>query len=110
MSYFKSQKKEHFAKFKASYTFPVVFDYNDDGISVSFPDLPGVFTYGHNEEQAFKNAKEAVGLHIFGIERDFEKVPLPSKITQINLEPNQVVTIVNVYMPLIRNRVQTLFY
>lgn len=91
---------------KRSYSFPAVFDYDEDGISVSFPDLPGVFTCGDDEEEAYRYAKEALGLHLFGMEVDFDPIPDPSKVNQLSLDSNQAVVIVNVFMPLIRDRVQ----
>lgn len=91
---------------KRSYTFPAIFDYADDGISVEFPDLPGVFTCGDTDEEAYRNANEALGLHLFGMEEDNEEIPSPSKINELSVDKNQVVVLVNVFMPLIRSRVQ----
>jgi len=91
---------------KRSYSYPAVFDYDEDGISVSFPDLKGIFTCGDDEEEAYRNAKEALGLHLFGLEEDNDYIPNPSKVIQLSLETNQAAVIVNVFMPLIRDRVQ----
>lgn len=91
---------------KRSYSFAAIFEYDEDGISVSFPDLPGVFTCGEDEEEANSNAKEALGLHLFGMEQDSDPIPVPSKVHQLSLEPNQAAVIVNVFMPIIRDRVQ----
>lgn len=91
---------------KRSYSFPAIFEYNDDGISVSFPDLPGVYTFGEDEEEAFRSAKEALGLHLFNKEEDNEPIPAPTKLINLSLEPNQAAAIVNVFMPLIRDRVR----
>ncbi|GEL05522.1 type II toxin-antitoxin system HicB family antitoxin [Rummeliibacillus stabekisii] len=102
----KGNKQKKNEGLKRSYSFPAVFDYDEDGISVSFPDLPGVFTCGDDEEDAYRNAKEALGLHAFGMEQDCEKIPTPSKVNQLSLESNQAVVIVNVFMPLIRDRIQ----
>jgi len=88
-----------------SYTFPAIFDYADDGISVEFPDLPGVLTCGDTEEEAYRNANEALGLHLFGLEEDDIEIPLPSKIRALSVDKNQVVVLVNVFMPLVRSRV-----
>lgn len=91
---------------KRSYSFPAIFEYDEDGISVSFPDLPGVFTCGDDEEEAYGNAKEALGLHLFGMEQDLDPIPVPLKVRELSLEANQAAVIVNVFMPLIRDRVQ----
>ena len=91
---------------KRSYSYPAIFDYDEDGISVSFPDLEGVFTCGNDEEEAYRNAKEALGLHLFGLEEDKDYIPNPSKVIQLSIQPNQAAVIVYVFMPLIRDRVQ----
>ncbi|WP_051590925.1 type II toxin-antitoxin system HicB family antitoxin [Bacillus sp. UNC438CL73TsuS30] len=91
---------------KRSYSFPAIFEYDEDGISVSFPDLPGAFTCGEDEDEAFRNAKEALGLHLFGMEEDRDIIPIPTKLKQLSLESNQAAAIVNVFMPLIRDRVK----
>ncbi|GED19045.1 type II toxin-antitoxin system HicB family antitoxin [Kurthia gibsonii] len=91
---------------KRSYSFPAIFDYDEDGISVSFPDLPGIFTCGKDEEEAYDYAKEALGLHLFGMEIDGDIIPSPSKINQLDLDSDKAVVIVNIFMPLVRDRVQ----
>ena len=40
---------------KDRYTYPAVFHYADDGISVEFPDLPGCLTFGNTTEEAMKH-------------------------------------------------------
>lgn len=89
-----------------SYSFLAIFDYAADGISVEFPDLPGVFTCGDTEEEAYRNANEALGLHLFGMEEDNDEIPSPSKIRDLSVNKNQVVVLVNVFMPLVRSRVK----
>lgn len=44
------------------------------GISIEFPDLPGCYPCADkdNTDEALKNAKEALGLHIWGMEQDHE--------------------------------------
>lgn len=48
---------------KDLYTFPAIFETNENGISVYFPDLPGCLPCADNMEEAFANAKEALQLH-----------------------------------------------
>ena len=56
-------------------------------------------------DMALKNAKEALGLHIWGMEQDNEELPIPSPITSLHLTSNQVPTLVNVFMPAVRERI-----
>ncbi len=68
---------------KDNYSYIGVLEYADDGISVYFPDLPGCFTCADTTEKAVKNAKEALGLHLWGMEQDGEPIPEPTSIENI---------------------------
>ena len=65
---------------KDNSVFPAVFDVDSDGISIFFPDLPGCLPCADTMEEAFKNAKEALQLHLFGMEEDGEEIPEPTPI------------------------------
>lgn len=93
------------------YSFVAIFHYDEDGISIDFPDLPGCCPCADKDdtEMALKNAKEALGLHIWGMEQDEEKIPEPSKITDLILETNQVPVLIEVFMPPIRERINSRF-
>lgn len=100
------QSNEH-PDYKHFYSYLATFDFAQDGISVEFPDLPGVFTCGETEQEAYENAVEALGLHLFGLEEDGDEIPQPRKISELSLEQNhQVIVLVTVNMPLVRARVQ----
>lgn len=53
---------------KDRYLYPAIFDYNEDGIPVTFPDLPGCITFGTNDGEAVLMAKEAMALHLYDME------------------------------------------
>ena len=85
------------------YTYPAFFTYADDGISIEFPDLPGCLPCGKTESEAFANAKEAMGLHLFGMEQDNEPIPVPSSIKNLTIPNNAIVILVETFMPSIRD-------
>jgi predicted RNase H-like HicB family nuclease len=91
---------------KDRYIYPAIFDYADDGITVEFPDLPGCITCGDSEEEAFKMAKEAMALHLYGLEEDNEKIPTPSKVSALTVQSNQVVVLIEVWMPPFRHELE----
>jgi predicted RNase H-like HicB family nuclease len=91
------------------YIFPAVFNYADDGISVSFPDLPGCFSCGNSDEEAIRMAEEALGLHLFGMEEDDDPIPEPSQGDKIHLEPNERIFLVDVWMSLVRKEAQPVY-
>ena len=96
---------------KSEYSFLAVFEYNKDGRSVSFPDLPGCFSCADADdtETALKNAREALGLHLFGMEQDGDAIPEPTPISKLALEKNQAVALISVFMPSVRAAVRTSF-
>lgn len=96
---------------KNEYSFVALFEYAVDGINISFPDLPGCFSSAqkNDTEEALKNAKEALGLHLFGMENDGEQIPKPSYVFDFKFSQRQVPVLVNVFMPTIRASVKTSF-
>ena len=73
---------------------------NTPGYSVYFPDVPGCVSCGDNIDHALLAAKEALGLHLYGLEKDGELLPrrtdkLPSlcagsMVVPVSVYPNMV--------------------
>ena len=60
-------------------TYLAVFETDENpGISVYFPDVPGCVSCGENFDHAMQMAKEALALHIYGMEKDGEILPEPA--------------------------------
>lgn len=91
---------------KDNYTFPAIFSYDDDGISIEFPDLPGCLSCAETTDEAMNMAKEVLSLHLYGMEEDNDLIPEPSSIKQLDLSKNQIPVLIEVYMPLIRTAVE----
>lgn len=89
---------------KNDYAFIAIFEYAEDGINISFPDLPGCFSCAevNATNEAIVNAKEALGLHIFGMEQDGEKIPEPTALKNISLSKNCIPVLIDVFMPSVR--------
>ena len=87
------------------YEYPAVFTF-DEGydIAVTFPDLPGCATSGETEKEAFAMAKEALSLHLYGMEQDGDAIPKPSSFKDIQkqLDENECVVLIEVFMPSVR--------
>lgn len=88
------------------YIYPAIFHYGNDGISVSYPDLPGCYTYGENEINALKNAREALELHLFGLEEDFEGIPKTTSIKNIEINDNETLILIDVWMLPVRDQMR----
>ena len=62
-----------------SMTYLAVLEPGEDGsYGISFPDLPGCFSYGENLAHAGQMAAEAASLHVYGLEQDGDEIPTPS--------------------------------
>ena len=84
------------------YFFPAIFNYEDNEISVVFPDFD-VATSGVNEDDALLSARELLGITIFGYEEDNEPLPSATALNQVACEDGEQVVLIDVYMPSIRN-------
>jgi predicted RNase H-like HicB family nuclease len=63
-------------------TYLAVFEADESpGISVYFPDVPGCVSCGNTFDHALQMAKEALSLHLYGMEKDGE--PLPTRSDKI---------------------------
>ena len=90
---------------KDTYSYIAVISFDDDGISIDFPDLIGCFTCAENDNEIFKMAKEVLGLHLCGMEKDNEPIPEPSALKDIKLENNETTVLIDVFMPSVRDRI-----
>ena len=53
------------------YIFPAIFEPGEQhGYCITFPDLPGIVTSGETVEESLSAAKEALELHLYGLEED----------------------------------------
>ena len=86
-------------------TYLAVFEPTGTGYSVYFSDLPGCVSYGNDFEDAQKEAADALGLHIYGMEKDGDVIPVPSKTPQVDPETatGYIVSPVTVFPDLVRN-------
>lgn len=91
---------------KDNYIYPAIFTYDDDGISVEFPDLPGCLTCGENDEDALYMAKDALRGHLLVAEDFGDDIPEPSKLNAISLEENQRVILIEICLAAYRKAYQ----
>lgn len=85
------------------YEFTAIFQYGEDGISISFPDLPGALTCADTTEEGIKNAEEVLGLVLYDMECDEKEIPIPTPFEKIQTNENEKSVMIKVWMPLVRN-------
>ena len=90
---------------KDKYSYIAVVSFDEDGISIDFPDLDGCFTCAETEAEIFQMAKEVLGLHLWSMEQEGEAIPEASKIKNIKLEENETAMLIEVFMPPVRDRI-----
>lgn len=90
------------------YRYHAIFTYEQDGVHVTFPDLPGCVTFGKDEDEAIRMAREALALHLYGMEQDNDEIPESSglKLLAENeaLETNETFFLVESFMPAFRDK------
>jgi predicted RNase H-like HicB family nuclease len=85
------------------YVYPAVFTYEDGyEIAVTFPDLPGCATSGADETDALGMAKDALGGHLWCLEKDGDRLPAPTALRDVKLDPGERAALIDVYMPSVR--------
>ena len=77
-------------------SYPAIFYEEDNSYWVEFPDLEGCFSSGETIEEAFENAKEAIGLYL---DRDVDMynriINKPSSVKDVCLRnPSSIVMLV----------------
>lgn len=84
------------------YVYPAIFTYEpDQEIAVVFPDLD-VATSGENDTDALMSARELLGCVMFGLEEDGEEIPVPTPLSQLEVQENERTLLIDVYMPSVR--------
>ena len=95
------------------YSYIAILDYEKDGVHITFPDLPGCVSFGKDEADAVKQAREVLALHLWGMEDDDELPPAASSIKEISnkriLQENETYFLVDAFMPIIREKMANRF-
>ena len=89
---------------KNNYAYPALFYFDEKGVAIEFPDLPGCLPCAETQEDAFRNAKEALGLHLYGMEQDGEPIPTPTPVSSLCIDNGAVVAMIEVFMPSVREK------
>lgn len=84
-------------------TYLAVLEPGEDGsYGISFPDLPGCFSFADNLAEAEQMAAEAAELHVYGMEKDGEAIPEPSTSLSPEVTAGMVVMPVTIHPDMYR--------
>lgn len=81
-----------------------VFSFDDDSVSVVFPDLNDASTFGSDMHEALYMAKDLLAGWLLGEEEDGNKFPKPSEPQFINVEPNDLLIPIEVDLNFFRKK------
>ena len=91
---------------KDSYEFTAVFQYAEDGINITFPDIPSAISCAQSTEEAIKNAEEVLGLVLYDMECDNKEIPEATPFEKVKTKANEKAIITRIWMPLVRNELE----
>jgi predicted RNase H-like HicB family nuclease len=77
-------------------SYPAILEKTKKGYSVFFPDLTGAISAGKDYEDAIKQAKECLSLHLYGMLKDKESIPEPTHTSEVmkKLEKNELIALI----------------
>lgn len=91
------------------YVYPAVFDYSDDGITITFPDLPGCISEADTDFDAMRMAQDALGSRLYADLQDGTSIPEPTKLMGVELGSDQRAVLIDVDMEQIRRRIKPVY-
>ncbi|BDP92836.1 type II toxin-antitoxin system HicB family antitoxin [Enterococcus faecium] len=85
--------------------YPAIFEKEGEAYNIIFPDLPEISTFGNGLEEAYLNAKDALGLALYNVPD--AKFPKPSAVEELALKDKQVIVIIELDIKLFRRRLDS---
>ena len=79
---------------KNTYVYPAIFEKEEKGFSVVFPDL-GIATSGENLAEAIYMARDALSLMLYDMEESGDTIPQASEIEAVSVSGDQFVSLVD---------------
>lgn len=76
------------------YVYPAVFEKEETGYSIYFPDIEGCYTQGDTLEDGIEMANDALCLMLYDMEESGKAIPAASDITKIKLGENEFATLI----------------
>ena len=83
-------------------TYFAVFEPSGTGYSIYFPDFPGCISCGDDLQHAVCMAKEALGLHFWGMEKDGDVIPQPSYPPYEGMEKSDFAVPVEIFPDIVK--------
>lgn len=91
------------------YVYPAVFYYAPEGITITFPDLPGCISEAKSDEEALRNAHDALASRLYADESDNTPIPEPARLIDVATEPNERAVLISVDMVSVRQQIKPVY-
>ena len=78
----------------AKYVYPAIFKPENEGYSITFPDLSSCFTQGEDMVDALEAAADALCLALYDMEESGKEIPAASDIKAVRAGEGEIVTLV----------------
>lgn len=78
--------------------YPTIFEHADDGITITFPDLPGCISCASSMNDAIITAKEVLRVYIKACEALGDTIADPSEETDIAVLPGQFLYMTDIWI------------
>lgn len=93
-------------------TYFAVFEPSQDGgYGVYFPDVLGCISYGKDFYEAERMAREALGQHIYEMEKDGEELPVPNAPDKLDIFEETIagylISAITIFPDLVRNELDS---
>jgi predicted RNase H-like HicB family nuclease len=92
--------------FMKKITYFAVFEPSETGYSIYFPDFPGCISCGDDVEHAVQMAKEALGLHYWGMEKDGDELPVPSYPPYLEMEKDDFIMPIEIFPDIVKGTIE----
>ena len=95
-------------------TYFAVFEPNSTGgYGVYFPDILGCTSYGEDIDKAQEMAHEALGIHLYEMEKDGDDIPMPTTDpAKLEIEPETnsgyVISSISVFPDLVKSQLDNM--
>lgn len=80
----------------SKYIYPAVFTKEDQGYSISFPNIDSCYTQGDDLLDGIEMAKDVLCLVLYKLEEENKSIPIPSSPKEISTNDNSFVTLIDV--------------
>ena len=81
---------------KDNYVYPAIFVYENDGISIEFPDLPGCLSCADTDEEALYMAKDALRGYLLTCEDMNLDIAAPTPLKDVLTDDNEKAVLIDV--------------